>query len=198
MTSLAHRTATKADRAFVVDSFISSYRTAHTAGLISMADWRQIMAVQIVGLLDRPGVDTIVAYRPGEDPGTADIYGWIAVEARREHGDEGHPIYLDCPACHDLDIRPQEPMVVYVYVKAPYRKLGIARGLLKAAGIEPGDPFDYAAKTAVVSKLRHKIPAARWNPLRARFAPKTRPPTEKTECPKQSSARPASKSDRPA
>lgn len=149
MTALAYRSATESDRAFVVDSLVSSFRTAHAAGLIAMDDWRDVMERQVVKLLERPGVVVTVACRPGEEDTGADVYGWIAVE-------QGEP-----------------PLVLYCYVKQPYRRLGMARGLFRAAGVDPAQPFEFAAKTAVVSKLLGKIPRAKWHPLRARFTPKT-------------------------
>ena len=158
MSSLAYRPATAADMALVLDSFVDSYRTAHAAGLILMDDWREVMWRQFERILARPGVATIVAYHPGAEPGVSDLYGWIAV-APAEDGK-----------------RPRPKLVLYVYVKEHYRRMGIARGLLRQAGLEPDDAFEYAAKTAVVSKLRNKLPCARWNPLRARFEPKTPTP----------------------
>ena len=145
--SLAIRKVTKTDMAFVADSFLESFRTSHAAGLIAMDDWRIVMTRQLGLLFARPGVDVHVAHHPTE--AVADLYGWAAVE-------RSQPV----------------PLVLYVYVKQPYRRMGIAKALLGAAGISPTDNFEYAAKTGVVSKLGYAIPNARWNPLRARFNPK--------------------------
>ncbi len=145
--SLAIRRASKPDMAFVVDSFLESYRTAHAAGLIAMSDWRVVMTRQLGLLFARSGVEVHVAHHPGES--VADLYGWAAVE-------KSEPC----------------PLVIYCYVKQPYRRMGIARALLAAAGISPTDTFEYAAKTGVLSKV--SLPNARWNPLRARFSPKTK------------------------
>jgi hypothetical protein len=60
--------------------------------------------------------------------------------------------------------------VLYLYVAAPYRRNGIARGLLEAAEIDPLSPFEFACRTKTSWELRGKIPAARYNPYRARFA----------------------------
>jgi GNAT superfamily N-acetyltransferase len=146
MTSLAFRKATAADMAFVVDSFIDSYRTSHAAGLIVMTDWRAVMVRQLALMFQRPGVEAVVAYHPEAE--SSDLYGWLAVE----HG--------------------TPPLVLYVYVKQPYRRMGIAKALLEHVGISPEARFDYAAKTGVVTKLAPKMPNARWNPLRARFGTK--------------------------
>lgn len=134
---------------FIVDTFVDSYRTAHAAGLIPMDVWRPLMRDCWRRILSRPGVRVVVAYVPGETSRQADLYGWIAVE-------DGH----------------QRPFVLYVYVKADYRREGIARRLFEAAGIDLARPFDYAAKTGAVTRLRSKFSAAaQWRPLQARFPP---------------------------
>lgn len=151
MSALAYRRAGEQDLVFVLDSWLDSYRTAHAAGLIAMEDWRVVMGPQIRKLLQRPGAEVIVAYKPKEASGRADLYGWIAVEGGLA-----------------------EPHVHYCYVKQPYRRMGIARGLMASAGIEPEGRFRYSCKTGVVSALKPKIPRARWAPLVARF-PKNDP-----------------------
>jgi GNAT superfamily N-acetyltransferase len=149
VSSIAYRKATAADMPFVVDSFLESFRTAHAGGLIVMSDWKPVMRRQLALMLSRPGSEVWVAYHPGED--VADLYGWIALW------------------------RAERPLVLYVYVKQAYRRLGVARGLFGAAGIDLEGPFDYAAKTGVVTSLAPKMPRARWNPLRARFTDKKEP-----------------------
>lgn len=143
--SLAYRRAAAGDETFVVYSWCASFRSSHTAGLIAMDDWRAVMEPQIRKVLSRPGGEVWVAYHPGETDHVADLYGWLAVE-------RGHAL----------------PLVHYVYVKSPFRKHGIARGLFAAAGVDPAAPFFYTCKTYVVHELRHLIPAARWQPLIAR------------------------------
>lgn len=136
---------------FVIESFLSSYRTAHTAGLIQMEDWHSVMEPQVTKLLEREGVTTHVAYHPGETDHIADLYGWLAAES-------GH----------------DRPMVHYVYVKHHYRNKGIATGLFAAAKIDPKETFYICTKTAASARLGHKTPCAKWDPLRARF-PKKNP-----------------------
>ena len=143
--SIAYRRATDADMPFVVDSFIESYRLAHAAGMIAMADWRTVMQRQLSLALARRGVQLWVAYHPGDTDRVADVYGWVAVE-----------------------LGPETPYVLYSYTKSAYRRMGIAKSLLKAAGIDTAKPWEYAAKTGIVSKLK-LLPNARWNPLRVRF-----------------------------
>jgi hypothetical protein len=128
-----------------------------------MEDWHDVMGAQWQKILDRPGAEVIVAYHPGEDSTTADLYGFIAVE--RDYEARGQ----------DKVFRPM-PFVIFCYVKHNFRKkYGIARGLFAAAQIDPAAPFHYACKTACLSSYKGAIPMATWKPLPMRFAPKTNP-----------------------
>lgn len=150
MTHFSIRPATLADRKFVIDGWISSFRVCYTAGIISMASWHDVMWPEIGRILDRDGTVTLVA----EDTGGS-LLGFIC-----------------CRPHHS------EPWVHYVYTKAGYRKAGagnlwsgpgIARSLFAAADIDPSRFFVYSCKTPACSRLASKIPLARWNPLVARF-----------------------------
>lgn len=141
---IAIRQATDSDRRWVISSWLDSYRTAHTAGLIAMSRWKAVMTPELESILDRPGCAVLVAYTPGDDPDT-DGLGWLC--------HEGHA----------------PPLLHYVYVKQPYRRLGIAGTLLRRAGIDPARTLLYSCKTPVVSRLH--LPLARFNPLIARFSP---------------------------
>ena len=164
--SLAYRPAREPDWFFVVDSWLWSYRDAHAAGLIQMEDWNRVMKPQLAKVLARSGVSIFVAHHPGQDGTGADLYGWIAIErgyqtpARSRQG--GRWV--------DSMVSVSEPLVHYVFVKQPYRRLGIARGLFKAAGVDPAAAFNYTAKTAIVTLLADKISGGRWMPLIARYA----------------------------
>lgn len=143
MTALAYRPATEPDARFILGSWLASYRNAHQAGLISRERWNDVMGIELRDVLLRPGCVTRIAYNPGAaDPGL-DAYGWIAGEPSR-----------------------REPLVHYCYVKHPYRRMGIARGLLAALGIDPRREFHYTCRTKVVSQL--PIPMGRHRPLIAR------------------------------
>jgi GNAT superfamily N-acetyltransferase len=149
--SLAFRPVEGEDLAFVVRSWAKSFREANSAGLIAMDDWRDVMEPQIVKVLARPGCEVFVAYHPGEEDRTVDLYGWIAVE-------RGHAV----------------PFVLYCYVKHAFRRMSIARRLFEVAGVNPEAEFQYACKTGVVRKLARSIPRARWRPLAARFPRRTK------------------------
>lgn len=158
MTALAYRLAEPEDMTLVVSTWVESYRTSRSAGLVSMARWADVMGREVADILARPGVAIHVAHHPGEEGRLADLYGWIAVE-------RGYQVERSRER-----VRATEPLVLYVYVKQPYRRLGIARGLFKAAGV--GERFNYACRTAVVTRLADKIPGARWEHMVVRF-PKT-------------------------
>ena len=146
---LAYRPADDRDRRFIVDAWVSSFRTAHSAGMIAMEDWRAVMWPQVEKMLERPDVISTVAYETDDKDRLADLYGFIAA---------------------DVEMSP--PLILYVYVKEAYRKTGIARGLFKSIGVDPSKPFHYACKTHIVRTVERKIPMAKWQPLLARF-PKT-------------------------
>jgi GNAT superfamily N-acetyltransferase len=152
---IAHRPATAADRTFVCSSWVDSYRTSYAAGILDMQAWHSIMWPQVERYLDRPTVRTVVAVER-KDP--TFLYGFICADLspQVEHLDAGRT--KSWPA-----------MLLYVYVKAPYRRDGIARGLFEHIGLDPRSPFLYACKTPIAGRLAPKIPLAKWNPLVARF-----------------------------
>lgn len=162
--SLAFRRAIPSDMRLVVESFLDSYRTAHAAGLIAMEDWRDVMEPQWLKVLARPGVEVHVAHHPDEADPRYDVYGWLAIERGY---DEVRKVQRDRKWVRRL-VRADAPLVHYVYVKKLYRKHGIARGLFRAAGVDPRQPFNHTTTTAVVSELGDHVPLARFTPLIAR------------------------------
>jgi hypothetical protein len=66
--------ATPADRGPILSSWLRSYRTAHSAGLISMDRWADVMRVELEAILDR--AETLVAR--GSDGVTQ--YAWLCFE----------------------------------------------------------------------------------------------------------------------
>lgn len=143
-------------------NWVDNYRTSHAAGLIQMSDWKAVMLPQVAKVLARPGVEVLVAANPQNAGTKADVYGWL---------------------CHERGWRC--PLVHYVYIKDDYRGEGIARGLMKKAGIDPRKEFLYTCKTPVLSKLSDSIPNARWSPLKARYARKTSPLKDPTNAPQK-------------
>lgn len=166
--ALAYRPADAEDRKYIIDSWVSAYRTSHAAGLICMDDWKDVMSRQVEKVLDRPGVETIVAYKPDEPRG-ADLYGWICVERSFDV-----PVQMYHQGKREETLRrSQQPLVHFVMTKLAYRRLGIARGLFASARISVDGPFLYSCKTSAVQRLADKIPNAKWSPLIVRH-PKTK------------------------
>lgn len=153
--------------ALVVSSWADSYRTAHAAGMVPMDMWGEVARASIARVLGRPGVEVWVAYHPGEDDPTADLYGWLAAERG-----------FEVPGRVRVSGRWQErmspspyPLVHYAYVRLAYRRQGIARGLCAAAGVDLGKPFYSTCKTtAGTAVVRHLGADERWNPLIARHS----------------------------
>lgn len=143
--TIAYRPAELGDRDFVVSAWSSSFKRSHFAGLIWTDDWAAIMHPQITRALELPGVRAVIAYE-NTDPDF--VYGFIA---------------------GDTTTDPHDPVVLYVYVKEPYRKAGYARGLFAALGVDPEKRFTYVCRTGFVSRLKDKIPRGDWNPLVARY-----------------------------
>ena len=102
-----------------------------------MADWAEIMPVQIGKVLDRDGVAVHVAHNPGETDRSMDLHGWIATEREYLVSVKGK---LTDPRC---------PLVHYVYVKQPYRPktFHVATALIKALGWSEGEPLVCTAWT---------------------------------------------------
>lgn len=146
--TIAYRIADALDRPFVVSGWSASYRTSHTAGLIAMDDWENVMHAQIAKVLDRPTTTTLVAFDPNEMDRVADLAGFLV-----------------------FDRAGLSPLVHYCYVRGPRRKNGVARGLFRIARIDPTKPFMYTCTTATSYHVvkAGKIPLARWEPLTARY-----------------------------
>jgi hypothetical protein len=140
---------------FIANGWVDSYKAADSAGMIQIDDFFRVMIPQVTRAMQRPDVRTMVAAAAGGEPGVTDLVGFIVA-----------------------DTEEKPPLVYYVYTKAAYRRggrgriwegSGVARALFEAIGVDPGAPFRYVCKTAMVSVLARKIPMARWQPLLGRF-----------------------------
>lgn len=164
MTSLAYRVAKPSDLEFVTKTFLDNFKTSPDAGWIAMSRWYEVMGREFADIVSRPGMTLVVAHHPTET--TEELYGWIAVERDyklvRRDGRR---------ALVAADV----PLVAYCFVKQDYRRNGIARGLMAAAGV--ADRWNFAAETSALFELRRagKIPAsARHLHLPLRFPPPSR------------------------
>jgi len=173
------RKATPQDLRFVVKTWLDSYRASHTAGLLSLTphlepcahcgNWvdygyHAVMAKIIRRILERPGVEVLVAANPRALPPN-DLHGYIIVER-----DVKVPFYR--PPHYALELRDTDaPLVHYVLVKKIYRNFKLARALFEAAGVDPTKPFLSTCTTPISESIRkaHKIPGNEWSPLCVRF-----------------------------
>lgn len=190
MTALAHRLATLEDLRFVRQTWIDSYRHSRTSGILPAVDgecievkscpscqtrvsvdrgYNAAMGPAIDWLFSRAGVEVWVAFHPDEAP-PEDLYGWICIERGalepvkvREGGQTFRVLR-----------KTRQPVVHYVYVRLPFRELGVAAGLFRAAGVDPRAPFIFTASTGASYRLRDKIPGGRFDTRLARF-PKHEP-----------------------
>lgn len=128
------------DPKYVISTWSSSYKAAHAAGILAAEDWALIMHKTLFKHLTRAGSRAIVASARNV------VEGFIA-------GDTSGPM----------------PVVFYVYVGAPFRRCGLARGLFNALGVIPEEPFLYACRTSIVTRLAHKIRNAKFVPPTLRY-----------------------------
>jgi GNAT superfamily N-acetyltransferase len=152
---IVHRPMTAADRTFVCDGWVASLRTSYDAGPIDMENWHSVMWAQVERYIDRPDVRTVVAFE-ATDP--AFLYGFICADTSEQVEHLRGGATKAWPA-----------FVYYVFVKAPYRRSGVARGLFEAIGIDPRARWLYGWATPLARDLKAKIPQAKKNPLPARF-----------------------------
>lgn len=156
MTSIAYRAAAREDHAFIVDSWVASYRDAFTAGIIQVEDWYGVMIPTVEKILRRPDVCATVACVVGASDHVADLCGFIVA-----------------------DVAESPPLIYYVFVKPHYRRGGrgrvwagdgVGRNLFASIGVDPDRPFNYVCSTPMCRTLERKMPMARWQPLLGRFS----------------------------
>jgi GNAT superfamily N-acetyltransferase len=146
---------------FVISAWADSYRLSHAAGMVPMPLYDKAYREFISWVLARSGVKLIVACHPDS---TSDLYGFAAAESDvtvpRRTREGGRWVQRMEPA--------GMPLLQYVYVKQAYRRLGIGRGLVIAAGVNPDAPFLMACKTPVVTQCR-LFERGSWSPLTVRY-----------------------------
>ena len=157
----AYRLAIPADHAFITSYWSSSFRTSDRAGQMPMdpipvkgvmLDYADVQHAIVEATIARPSSSTVVAI----DEESAVLQGFICAD--HTGGVSRAP-----------GIPSGLPIVYFVCVKSAYRRMGIARGLFRAVAIDPAGAFTYAVRTAIVGKLREKIPLAKYDHLRARY-----------------------------
>jgi GNAT superfamily N-acetyltransferase len=138
------------DRAFVVSSWVASFRRSPHAGMISMESWRDVMTAEVERVLARPRVKVLVVSDADAVDHLADLIGHLVWQ--------------------EPSTAAEPPLVFFTYVKHGYRGNGFARRLFRVAGIDPTSPFNYVCQTRAAASLAEagKLPRARWRPLLGR------------------------------
>lgn len=165
------------DRRFVIKSWIDSYKSSKSAGILMSEpfevggvffDFEAVMTATLGRLLDAPDVHVLVASNPLVLP-PKDIHGFLVYELRPQITSYRPPTYTR--ERHPSPL----PLVHYVFLKKIYRGFGIARALFRAAGINPEQPFLYTCSTAISEQIKkaQKIPRAQWEPSCARYVKET-------------------------
>jgi len=165
------------DRRFVIKSWIDSYKASKSAGMLMNQpfqvggvdlDFEAVMTATIGRLIDAPDVHVLVASNPLVLP-PKDVHGFLVYELRPQITSYRPPLYVRERQASPL------PLVHYVFMKKIYRGFGIARALLRAAGIKPDEPFLYTCSTAISEQIKkaNKIPRAHWEPSCARYVKET-------------------------
>jgi hypothetical protein len=188
---IVYRLAEPPDLDFVVKSWVSAFKTAHSAGILRVTapneepfsvpcakcgtpmphDFAAVMTHTLYAVLARPGVAVWVASNPRAAP-PMDLHGYLVTETGANL-----PSYR--PPNYELVVTTAtEPMVHFCFVKRAYRGFGLAAALFRAAGVDPAGPLLYSCKTADVSALERagKLPRARWSPLSVRFTKQGKSP----------------------
>ena len=143
------------DTKFAIETFLEGQRTSYSAGLVPIEDWFETMRPVYAKLIERDGMRTVIAYEK-DDPDF--VYGHIIAD----------PTEQAIPS-KDGSVHYWPALVLFVFVKANFRKEGIARGLFGAVGVDVAKPFLYASNTVQASRLASKVPHAKFNPLAVRF-----------------------------
>ena len=118
----------EADRSFVLDAWLKSYRKSHWAGVVPNNSYIRVYTDAIMQLLER---GMVVLLLEGTE---LDTYaGFVAFE------------------------RATIPVLHYIYVKEVLRGHKLAKMLLFAAGIRPDERFFYTFRTKSSKRLKSGI-----------------------------------------
>lgn len=166
MSAIKIRRAHAGDDAFVIDTWVESFRNAYAAGVVPMDYYQADYRRYVQWLLERRKPVVLVAYDSAAEVAGAELLAFMAYEETATF-----------PTGNTT--RTVGPVVHYVYVKEYARERGLAKALFSAARVDQHGPFVFTFKPTDLDKSR--VPRARWNPLIARHAlmhPKTPTPTE--------------------
>ncbi len=138
-----------------MSSWLRSFRKSHYAGPVRMLSYYDAYRATIEDLLARPSVEVWVACNSDESDPEHELYGYVVVEK---------------PTCayREIDNRIEKPIIHYAYTKQLFRRKGVMRSCLKAAGVDPKGPAIYTFKTVDMAQIARSRPW-QWNPKMARY-----------------------------
>lgn len=142
-----------AEVGFVIKAWLDSFQYADAAGPLPMDLYFQAYRETVKRLLGWPGVDLALATHHDDADMFFGFMAWMR-PGRHEHRHEM------CGA----------PVLLYIYVKEPYRRLGVAKALLEHAGIDPSKAFCFPFKAPMWGEWgRKKWTGGHFRPLTFRF-----------------------------
>lgn len=163
---LHYRAAVPADHDFIAASWSGCWGRPREVGFLTRAAWRTAAWASVPTLLASPAVRALVAADADTTDGIADLFGWLVYKPLAvERVVDG---YTRTPIYRHAEGGPM-PIVFCAFVKRDARRSGIARGLFRAADIDPRAPFVYACHPHDARDLdaivkAGKIPNAAWCP----------------------------------
>jgi GNAT superfamily N-acetyltransferase len=117
---------------------------------------------RLAWLVDDHKPEITIAHPPDDG---SEIIGWICVErgivAPCKVRDGGRYVQR---------VMPIGPVVHYLYIREPYRRLGAARFLMRVSGVDLASDWAFSHKTAASERITKRLcPHARFNPHYSRF-----------------------------
>lgn len=161
---LTYRAALPADHNFIASTWSTCWSPPREVSLLTLGAWRTAVWSSVPTILARPDLRVLVAADADSPTGDADLFGWVAWKP--------HAVELVTATTYVRRITYRLaddgalPLVFCAFVKSAARRSGVARGLFRAAAIDPRAPFAYVCRTSVVDDLDSagKIPRAVWCP----------------------------------
>lgn len=163
MSAIRIRRMRPDDTAFVIDTWVETFRNSYAAGVVPMEYYQADYRKYVAWLLEQRAPEVLIAYDAEAEVANTELLGFLVFEKT-----------VTFPVGRST--RTVGPVVHYVAVKEYMRGNGLARELFKAASIDQHGEFTYCFKPTKLEK--DKVPRARWNPLIARYPKQT--PTPKS------------------
>lgn len=160
---LHYRPAIPGDHDFIAATWSTCWPRPHEASCLTPAAWRTAVWSSIPSVIARPDMRVLVAADADTTDHVADLFGWLAWKPRAvERVVNGYTRGVS----YRLAEGGPMPLVFCCFVKHGARRAGVARGLCRAAGIDPAADLAYVCRSRAVDVLAdaNKLPRATWCP----------------------------------